>query len=216
MSNNKGSAEIAELLLGAGMELDRLNKFGRSALEESVLSDNMEVMEVLVKAGAKTEASLRLARVKGKDKMVEYLEQKSTGGGGGGRKRRRRLEAEAALEEMNLRLAEVQLKERKEVEAKKREKKKLLDKAKTSLRTEGERREKELDVLEMKELELKAELARYKKEEGKKIQDLTLEMNDLNQDLDWKMAGRVKGDDVAKCLECPVCLDLCKPPKEVS
>ena len=201
MSNNKGSAEIAELLLGAGVELNRLNKFGRSALEESVLSDNMGVLEVLVKAGAKTEASLRLARVKGKDKMVEYLEPKTAGGG--------EVEAEAALEE-------IQLKERKEVEAKKKEKKKLLDKAKTSLKAETEKMEKELAVLEMKDVELTAELARYKKEEEKKIKSLTLELQDLKQDLDWKQAGRVKAEDVAKCLECPVCLDLCKPPKEVS
>ena len=61
-----------------------------------------------------------------------------------------------------------------------------------------------------------AELARYKKEEEKKIKTLTMELNDLSQDLDWKQAGRVKAEDVAKCLECPVCLDLCKPPKEVS
>ena len=114
MSNNKGSAEIAELLLSAGVELDRLNKFGRSALEESVLSDNMEVMEVLVKAGAKTEASLRLARVRGKDEAVDYLEQKSMEG------------TRAAINKKMEELEELKLKERKEIEAKKKEKK-LLD-----------------------------------------------------------------------------------------
>ena len=82
MSNNKGSAEVAELLLSAGVELDRLNKFGHSALDESVFSDNMEVMEVLVKAGTKTEDCLRLARAERKDKMVEYLEQKTAAEGG--------------------------------------------------------------------------------------------------------------------------------------
>ena len=110
----------------------------------------------------------------------------------------------------------IQVRERKDVEAKKKEKKKLLDKAKTSLKTETERMEKEIKVLEMKSAELTAELARYKKEEEKKIKTLTLELNDLSHDLDWKLAGRVKAEDVAKCLECPVCLDLCKPPKEVS
>ena len=69
MSNNKGSAEIAELLLSAGVELDRLNKFGRSALDESVLSDNMGAMEVLVTAGAKTENSLRLAKPREKRRV---------------------------------------------------------------------------------------------------------------------------------------------------
>ena len=55
MSKNKASVEIAKLLIGAGVELNRLNKFGRSALDESVLSDNMGVKQVLVTAGAKTE-----------------------------------------------------------------------------------------------------------------------------------------------------------------
>ena len=108
------------------------------------------------------------------------------------------------------------MRERKDVEAKKKEKKKMLDKAKTSLKAETERMEKEIALLDLKSAELKAELAHYKKEEEKKIKSLTLELQDLRQDLDWKLAGRVKADDVAKCLECPVCLDLCKPPKEVS
>ena len=209
MVNNQGSAEIAELLISAGAELDRLNKFGRSALEESVLSDNMGVMEVLVKAGAKTEASLRLARTKGRDEMVEYLEQKTTGEGEGE-------DFEGKTAALIKELEGIQTRERKDIEAKKKEKKKLLDQAKAVMKTETERMEKEIAVLEMKSAELKAELTRYKKEEDKKIKSLTLELNDLKQDLDWKQAGRVKGEDVAKCLECPVCLDLCKPPKEVS
>ena len=76
--------------------------------------------------------------------------------------------------------------------------------------------EKEIIMLDTKICGLKAELAHYKEEEGKKIQAMTLELNELSQDLDWKLAGRVKAEDVAKCLECPVCLDLCKPLKEVS
>ena len=73
MANNQGSAEITELLISAGVELNRLNKVGRSALEESVLSDNIGAMEVLVKAGANTEAGQRLAKTKGKDKVLKYL-----------------------------------------------------------------------------------------------------------------------------------------------
>ena len=103
-----------------------------------------------------------------------------------------------------------------ELEAKKKEKMKLLDEAKISLRAETMKKEEVIFKLEQKSSDLKAELARYKKEEEKKIQAMTLELNELKQDLDWKLAGRVKAEDVAKSLECPVCLDLCKPPKEVS
>ena len=179
MSKNKASVEIAKLLIGAGVELNRPNKFGRSALDESVLSDNMGVKQVLVTAGAKTEDT----------REEEEKERKE---------------------------AEAKRKERQELEAKKEEKKKLLDRAKTSLMTEPGKMEMELAMLDTKHVELKAELARYKKEEEKKIQAMTLELNELKQDLDWKLAGRVKAEDVAKSLECPVCLDLCKPPKEVS
>ena len=113
------------------------------------------------------------------------------------------------------RLAEVR--ERLELVREGRERlEKLLDKAKTSLRTEPEKMEKKLAMLESKSVELTAELARYKKEEEKKIKTLTWKLNDLRQDLDRKLVGRVKSEDVGKCLECPVCLDLCKPPKEVS
>ena len=187
MAKQEDSAKIAELLVGAGLELNKLNKFGRSALAETVLSKNFGVMKVLVKAGAKTEgvglrgrADLRagLNRIRFEDKGEE--------------------------------------RKRKEVEAKKKEKKKLLDKAKTSLRTETKKMEEELAMLDIKSAKLTAELAQYKKEEEKKIQALKMKLADLKQDLDWKLAGRVKSEDVAKCLECPVCLDLCKPPKEVS
>ena len=182
MSNNKGSAEIAVLLIGAGMEVDRLNKLGRSALDEAVLSDNRRVERVLITAGAKTAKKLE----------------------------------ETQEEEKERKEAEGKKKQRKELEVKKEEKKKLLDRAKTSLMTEAGKIEKEIIMLDTKFVGLKAELAHYKKEEGKKIQAMTLELNELSQDLDWKLAGRVKAEDVAKCLECPVCLDLCKPPKEVS
>ena len=135
--------------------------------------------------------------------MPNILEQKTTG-------------KEDMAAGLRCFLEEMQLEERKDLEAKKKEKKKLLERAKTSLRTETEKMEWELALLEEKSVKLTGELARYKKEEKKKIQSLTLELNELKQDLDWKQAGTVKGEDVAKCLECPICLDLCKPPKEVS
>ena len=162
-------------------------------------------MKVLVKAGANTEGSLSLASARKKGKMVEYLKQKTIG--------TRDLRTEIRYEDIQ---REREERKRKEVEAKKKEKKKLLDKAKTSLKTETRKMEEELAMLEMKSAKLTAELAQYKKEEEKKIQALKMKLADLKQDLDWKLAGRVKAEDVAKCLECPVCLDLCKPPKEVS
>ena len=211
MTNHQGSAEITDLLVGAGVELNRLNKFRRSAMAESVLSDNIGAMEVLVNAGAKTEDSLRLARARGKDKIVEFLGQKTTGEG---------IPTIVGIKAAIIRKLEERKGEevytKKKVEAKKKEKKKLLDKAKTSLRTEPEKMEKKLAMLESKSVELTAELARYKKEEEKKIKTLTWKLNDLRQDLDRKLVGRVKSEDVGKCLECPVCLDLCKPPREVS
>ena len=133
MANKEDSAKVAELLVGAGLELNKLNKFGRSALAESVLSDNFGVMEVLVKAGANTEGSLSLASARRKGKMVEYLRQKTIG--------TRDLRTEIRFEDIQRGRVE---RKRKEVEAKKKEKKKLLDKAKTSLKTETQKMEEEM------------------------------------------------------------------------
>ena len=188
------------------MEVDRPNNFGRSALEESVLSDNMGVMEVLVTAGANTENSLRLAKAAGKEKGVKFLEQKTTGADIEGEGRE---EKKAAL---MMKLKEIQLKETEELEAKKKEKKKLLDEAKMNLQARTRKMEEAILELEQKFSQCKAEVVRYKTKEEKKIQTMTLELNELSLDLEWKLAGRVKAEDVAKCLECPVCLDLCKPP----
>ena len=47
-SNIPGSEEITELLIKAGVDLDTRNRFGRTAADECVVSDNINSLKVLV------------------------------------------------------------------------------------------------------------------------------------------------------------------------
>jgi len=200
------STEVAELLLKAGVEVNTQNKLGRSALEKSVATDNMDLVKVLVAAGANIDDSLKLARAEGNEKMIAFLESK-TGESA--------YSVEDEKADLLRRLNELLEKEAEEIEIKRTEKKKLLDKMKTNLRNQSEKMEEEIAQVDKKVQDLKAELTRFKKEEENKIKALSLEVTDLGFEFDRKMVGKVKAEDVAKCLECPVCLDLCKPPREI-
>ena len=205
--SNTESPLVAELLIKAGVELDIKNKVERTALEECVASDNMESLKVLATAGANIENSLNLARANGNKKMIEYLESKVD--------KTSAYSVEDEKADLLRRLNELLEKEANEIDVKRQEKKKLLDKMKTNLRNNSEKMEKEIAEVDRKAQELKAELIRYKKEEENKIKAISLEVSELGFEFDRRIIGRVKADDVAKCLECPVCLDLCKPPIEV-
>ena len=39
---------------------------------------------------------------------------------------------------------------------------------------------------------------------------LSMEVQDLDWELSKRRISRIKAEDLSKCLECPVCLDLCR------
>ena len=207
-NNSPGSAEVAQLLISAGVELDVKNKQGRSAVDECVAANNMEAMKVLVTAGANLQETVRLARASGREETVTSPQSRQGGAAA--------LSVQDEKEDLLRRLGELLEKETQEIEVKRMEKKKLLDKTKANLQSHSKKMEEEIAIVEKKCQDLKSELSRFKKEEEKKIKALALEVSELGCEFDRKAVGRVKSEDVAKCLECPVCLDLCKPPKEVS
>ena len=197
-SNIPDSAEITDLLVKAGVDLDVRNKFGRSALEECVVNDNLSSLKVLVTAGARTEGTLRLARVKGRAEMVAYLESVS---GESVEQQSREDEREALLQ----RLEELEREEREELEAKKKQTKKLLDKTKTDSKNHTRK-------IEMEIARLQVELDKFKKEEDQKITMLARKIRDLEFQLNKKkiiekMRRVSVENDLVKCLECPVCLE---------
>ena len=200
-SNIPGSEEITELLIKAGVDLDTHNKFGRTAMDECVVSDNINSLKVLVKAGACLRNTLRLARKEDRPDMIKYLEATD-------------LTEVDEKEELLAKLEYLEKRERKEIESKRKEKKKLLDKAQTNLRNYVGQLKKEIDELEKKTASKKAKLENFKKEEERKIRTLTLELQELEWEIDFSSIRRVKAEDLAKCLECPVCLGFCK--KKVS
>ena len=200
-SNIPGSEEITELLIKAGVDLDTRNRFGRTAADECVVSDNINSLKVLVKAGACLRNTLRLARKEDRPDMIKYLEATD-------------LTEVDEKEELLAKLEYLEKRERKEIESKRKEKKKLLDKAQTNLRNYVGQLKKEIDELEKKTACKKAKLENFKKEEERKIRTLTLELQELEWEIDFSSIRRVKAEDLAKCLECPVCLGFCK--KKVS
>ena len=200
-SNIPGSEEITELLIKAGVDLDTRNRFGRTAADECVVSDNINSLKVLVKAGACLGNTLRLARKEDRPDMIKYLEATD-------------LTEVDEKEELLAKLEYLEKRERKEIESKRKEKKKLLDKAQTKLRNYAGQLKKEIDELEKKTASKKAKLENFKKEEERKIRTLTLELQELEWEIDFSSIRLVKAEDLAKCLECPVCLGFCR--KKVS
>jgi len=207
-----GSAEITNLLIKAGADLNVQNKFGRSALDECVANDNMDAMMVLVNAGADTKNTLRLSRARGKEEITTYLQSVAEETPEDERKaqlRRSYLQLvagetlEAEREALLSRLEELEVKETKNIEALKKEKKKMLDRTQTFLKKQTEKLEKEID-------KLKVELNELKKEENKKITSLVMEIRDLGHQLHVKEIEKLEAKDITKCLECPVCLGVCK------
>lgn len=200
-SNIPDSAKITELLVKAGVDLDIKNKFGRSAVDECVLSVNMDSLKVLVTAGAKTESTLRQARAMGRaDKakagMIAYLESVSE----------ESVELKTREDERNallMRLEELERKEQEEIEEKRKQIKKLLDKEKTRINNH-------IEKLKKKKARLSEELSKFKKEGDKKITMLVQEMRELEFQLIKKKTRRLSEDELVKCLECPVCLGPCR------
>ena len=198
---------MIDLLVKAGADLEVQNNLGRTALGESVASGNLPATKALVVGGASPAAGLSVARAAANEEMISYLEWAV------GETAPSSLEDEKEI--LLRRLSQLLEKEAKEIEAKKMEKKTLLEKTRANLQNQSKKMEEEIAEVEKKSQVLKAELMRYKNEEENKIKALTLEVNELGYELDRKIIGRVSGEDVASCLECPVCLDLCKPPREI-
>ena len=114
------------------------------------------------------------------------------------------------------RLAELEEKEQGDLEAQIKDKKQQLEKLKTTFKNEKDKTRKEIENLEAKLVTMKAKLANLTTEEETKVKVLQTEINTLVHDVDKKKVKELKENDVGSCFECPVCLDICKPPAEVT
>ena len=193
MSNIPGSEEITDLLIKAGVDLDTINKLGMTAADKCVVSDNINALKVLVDAGASINNTLKLARDKGRTEIIEYLEAS----------------VEDQVEYHRRRLEDLEEIQRKKIEAKRNDKKRKLDQEQKDIRTNALKVLKETEEAEKMIEKLNNSINDVRKME-KNAMALSMEVQELDWELSKKRISRIKADDLAKCLECPVCLDLCR------
>ena len=171
--NSSSSTDIVNLLVKAGADLEIENKSGRTALEECVARNNLPAVKVLVRGGARLGTALSLARTEETgQEIISYLEWAA---------REAASSVEDEKEILLRRLSELLEKEAEEIEAKRMEKKTLLDKTRANLQNQSKKMEEEIAEVERKSKELKAELTRYKDEEEMKIKALTQEVRELQR-----------------------------------
>ena len=219
------------MLVTAGHPLDVINNFQRSALGECVVSGNVEAAKILVDAGADASGAMTLAREKNnvelsrilvkvydnmdedgavcgaaaKDNSIEVIDVVSTPS----------LSVEEEKNMLLKRLAELEEKEISDLKTKLGEKKNNFEKERTHFKFKREETQKEIDNLESQLFAAQQKMTNLKKEEEIVLRSLQSEISTLSHDIDKRRIKEIKGLDVVGCLDCPVCLDICKPPLQV-
>ena len=222
------------MLVTAGHPLDYINNFQRTALEECVVSANVPAAKILVDGGAATSGARKLAAEKdnvelnqifekakvdskmdedgmdcaaaAKDNSIEMIDVVST-------------PPLSVQEEKNMllkRLAELEEKEISDLKTKLGEKKINFEKERTHFKFKREETQKEIDHLESQLFAAQQKMTNLKKEEEIVLRSLQSEISTLSHDIDKRRIKEIKGLDVVGCLDCPVCLDICKPPVQVN
>ena len=74
--------------------------------------------------------------------------------------------------------------------------------------------QKALDKLDSQVTALRNKLSNLNREEGQKVKTLQLEISKLTNEISKRKVKESLSRDVEGCLDCPVCLDVCKPPTQ--
>ena len=225
------SHSITKMLVTAGHPLDFINNFQRSALEECVVSGNVGAAKILVDAGADTSGARKLAMEKDNVEMSQILDKVDVnmdedGAKCGGAAKDNSMEVIDVVstpplsveEEKTMllkRLAELEEKEISDLKTKLGEKKNNFEKERTHFKFKREETQKEIDNLESQLFAAQQKMTNLKKEEEIVLRSLQSEISTLSHDIDKRRIKEIKGLDVVGCLDCPVCLDICKPPLQV-
>jgi hypothetical protein len=229
------SLQIIEKLVAAGAEVNCANKFSRTALHECVISNNLAGAQKMVESGANKEildnegrTARDLAFSRDCLEMVELLANQGVVGKVDENKQdkeekkkddtptvgaaalRKKMTIEEEKDALKRRLAELEEGETKSLETRLKEKKLSLEKTKSEFRKQREGARAEIFKLEQKIKVLQTE-------EEKKSKELEKEIEKLASEIDKKKRGErpEKNKDIESCLECPICLDVCKPPLQV-
>lgn len=216
------SHRILDMLLAAGAELSPLDKFGRTPMEVAVGSDNLYAAHTLIKAGAPVPADARkMAEDKNKEEFMKLFKEISSES-----KSEPEMAGAASLplphmtiaeekEALLKRLAELEEKEKSDLESQLKDKKEQLEIAQKDFRSQKSKVQKELDKLDAQVTALRNKLSTLNREEGEQVKSLQLEISRLNNEISKRKVKESLSRDVEGCLDCPVCLDVCKPPTQV-
>ena len=218
------SHQILEMLLAAGAELNPLNKFGRTPLEEAVINDNLFAANLLITAGASVPSGARkMAEEKRKEEFIKLFKdvEKTEAESdpvvdGAASLPPAQLTVAQEKEALLKRLAELEEKEKTDLESQLREKKEQLEIAQKDFSSQKSKVQKALDKLDSQVTALRNKLSTLNREEGQKVKTLQLEISRLTNDIAKRKVKESLSRDVEGCLDCPVCLDVCKPPTQVS
>jgi len=228
------SEQIIEKLISSGAEVDKANKWKRTVLHECVISNNIAGAKIILESGVNKDikdsegrTARELAISRDSMEMVELLsspverlsrpgviidveEEKSDSLKLGACALPKKMSVEEEKEVLRRRLAELEEGETRSLENSLKERKTALDKVKLEYRKQREVARTEIFKLEQK-------IKVLQNEEEKKTSEIEKEIEKIASEIDKKkkVERPEKNKDIESCLECPVCLDVCKPPLQV-
>jgi len=232
--SGRESEQIIEKLISSGAELNNVNKWKRTVLHECVISNNIAGAKIILEAGvnknikdSEGRTARELAINRDSKEMVDLLSSQGAVNNSevvranalldnpdplklGACAMPKQMTVEEEKEVLRRRLAELEEGETKSLENSLKEKRVALDKVKIEYRNQREVARTEIVKLEQKIKVLESE-------EEKKTSELVKEIEKIASELDKKKKDDKpeKNKDIESCLECPVCLDVCKPPLQV-
>ena len=233
--SGRESEQIIEKFISSGAELNNVNKWKRTVLHECVISNNIAGAKIILEAGVNKDikdsegrTARELAINRDSKEMVDLLSSQGAVNNSevvranalldnpdplklGACAMPKQMTVEEEKEVLRRRLAELEEGETKSLENSLKEKRVALDKVKTEYRKQREVARTEIVKLEQK-------IKMLESEEEKKTSELVKEIEKIASELDKKKKDDKpeKNKDIESCLECPVCLDVCKPPLQVS
>jgi len=236
--NGPEAVQIIEKLVSSGAELNNVNKWKRTALHECVISNNINGAKMILEFGANKEVidsdgrtagelacsrnsieMIELLVPKVKEEMPDAFKEDVEDKTGveipdslqlGACALPKKMTVEEEKEVLRRRLAELEEGETKTLESNLKDKKNALDRLKIEYRNQRELARSEIFKLEQK-------IKVLQNEEEKKTVELEKEIEKIASEIDKKrkVERPDKNKDIESCLECPVCLDVCKPPLQV-
>jgi len=210
----------AKKLMEAGANKEMLDSEGKTAKELAFSRNTLDMVELLANNEVKPQGNAAAAVVENNctnkdivavgDTQKPAKNEKIEDLGAVALNTARQMTVEEEKEALKRRLAELEEDETKSLETRLKEKKQNLEKTRSDFRQQREVARSEILKLEQKIKVLQTE-------EEKKCLEFEKEIEKLSAEIENKKRGEKpeKNRDIVSCLECPVCLEVCKPPLQV-